>query len=95
MSPLTLAQEFAGAIADGTSARLPRLTRAATPEFGQACLLAFYRLRDQVDEIRAEETASSDLRHRIALASVLMEIDAAIADARTWLARAARRGGVR
>lgn len=88
-----IARGCAQAIGEGHATRLPRLTRAATPEYAYALLLAFYRLRDAAIDQRQALSSTADLRDRVAIAAVLDEIDSAILDARRWLSRKARRGG--
>lgn len=90
---MNLAQQIALDIAEGRQVRLPRLTRAATPEFARDLLAALYRLRDAMERIRAQESAGWSIRDRVAASSVVGEIEGAIVDARAWLSRMARRGG--
>ena len=90
---MNLAQHLAQSMADGHVDKLPRLTRHADPEFAQDLLLAYYRLRDTMQEQRAQEGAGWSLRDRIAASSVVFEIESAISDTRAWLSRVARRGG--
>ena len=90
---MNLAQHLAQSMADGHVDKLPRLTRHADPEFAQDLLLAYYRLRDTMQEQRAQEGADWSLRDRIAASSVVFEIESAINDTRAWLSRVARRGG--
>lgn len=91
MTPRELAQAMATDMASGATDRLPRLTRSASPEYARDLLAAYYALRDAVHEERQD--AELTLRERIAAASVLAEIEAAIDDAKAWLRRCARAGG--
>ena len=90
---MNLAQQLALDMADGRTARLPRLTRNASPEFARDLLGALYRLRDGCAQIRRDEGATWDLRDRIAFSLVAQEVEDAIVDARRWLSRLARLGG--
>jgi len=90
---VNLAQQLALDIADGRASRLPRLTRSASPEFARDLLGALYGLRDRCADLRRSEGASWSLRDRIAFSLVAQEVEDAIADARRWLSRLARRGG--
>lgn len=92
MSARQFARNLANGMGDGRIDSLPRLTRHATPAYARQCLAAYYCLRDSALALRAEISGTATLRERVAMASVLQQIDAAIDDARAWLSRAARRG---
>lgn len=66
----------------------------ASPETVRECLLAYYVLRDAAAAERAALWAQrASMADRVALARVAEEIDHAIAKARRFLSRVARRGG--
>lgn len=89
----TLAKDLAERMASGEMDSLPRLAPGSDPVHALNLLSAFYRLRDLARADQAEFGAGWSLRDRIAAAAVRREIEAAIADARRWLSRIARRGG--
>lgn len=53
---MNLAQVLALDMADGRTARLPRLTRNASPEFARDLLGALYGLRDRCADLRRGES---------------------------------------
>lgn len=90
---MILAARIAQAMADNAIGRLPRLTRHASPEFARELLEAYYRLRDELQEIRRIEGDGCSLTDRIAASSVCLQVDDAIRHTRAWLSLTARRGG--
>ena len=87
------AKDLAERMAAGELDRLPRLTADADPGYARDLLGAYYRLFDAVEAERAEFSRGWTVSERIAVAAVALEIEGAIADARRWLSRVARRGG--
>lgn len=66
----------------------------ASPDVVLACLHAYYRLRDiALQEREHAHDEGWTLQERIALAGIIQDLDVAIASARLWLSRVARRGG--
>lgn len=65
-----------------------------SPEYWRASLFSLYRMRDVAVQLRSEQTAAgADLRHRVAMASVIDTIDGWIASHQRRLSVIARRGG--
>ena len=90
---MNLSQRLAESMASGAVAKLPRLTRHASPDLACCLLAAYYRLRDTMEALRVEGGDEWTLTERVAASTVVAEIDAAIRDTRAWLSVVARKGG--
>lgn len=88
-----LARRLALRRADGTLDSLPRFRQGDDPLRVRAHLLAFYELRDAVQRERASLGSGASVRERVAVASVALQIEDAIAAARDCLRCIARHGG--
>lgn len=90
---MILATRIAEAMASDSIDRLPRLTRHASPEYARDLLEAYYRLRDVLEEARAEEGDTWTLEERLAASSIRYKLERAIEHTHEWLSQVARRGG--
>lgn len=88
-----LASAIANEMAENEFRPLPRVTSWATSACGRDYLAAYYHLLDNVDRIRAAESAVMTVMDRVVTALVREQLVAAIEDTKAWLTRTARRGG--